>query len=266
MPGQSSHSRAARLRTLIVDHDHATRAQLERLLCRHQEVELVAACATARAAAEAMKRRRPDLVFLDPGRPEEGGLEVFDVLRGRRRPAVVLMAAAGAPLPGAAEVHEVDRLVKPCDRVALQDALARVVSHLAADGRSAGTSPLDRFSGGERVAGPPPLSRLPIEGAGRIQFLDLAAIDYIRAEGKYARIHVGSRTHLVRGTLTLLQERLDPRTFLRVHRSLIVRLDRIREVEILRHGELRLFLSTGDSLISGRTYRDQLRLTLGLPT
>ncbi|MEV4085413.1 response regulator, partial [Nonomuraea fuscirosea] len=128
MPGQSSHSRAARLRTLIVDHDHATRAQLERLLCRHQEVELVAACATARAAAEAMKRRRPDLVFLDPGRPEEGGLEVFDVLRGRRRPAVVLMAAAGAPLPGAEEVHEVDRLVKPCDRVALQAALARVVS------------------------------------------------------------------------------------------------------------------------------------------
>jgi two-component system LytT family response regulator len=142
-------------------------------------------------------------------------------------------------------VAAVDYLVKPYHRERLAAAL-------------------DKVRGQVRPA--PPAARIAVGAGPRTRLLDPAEIDYLRADGNYVRVHAGAADYPVRATLTAVLSTLDSTAFLRVHRSLAVRLDRVRDVEVLRHGELALRLRTGALLISGRAYRDDLRRALGLPT
>ncbi|WP_026414267.1 LytR/AlgR family response regulator transcription factor [Actinomadura oligospora] len=236
------------IKTLIVDDEPPARRRLQRMLTPHEDVQLLDGCGSAATALAALDRHRPDLVFLDIQLPEGDGFDILEAIWGRHDPAVVFVTAFSRHAVRAFEIDAVDYLLKPYDQDRLDLALTRVRDHLA------------------RRAAVPALNRLPVEIGGRIRLLDLDAIDYVRAEDGYLRIHTGTRSHLVRGTLAKLQERLGSAEFLRIHRSVIVRVDRIRELEILGHGEMRLILRSGDVLISGRAYRDQVRATLGLPT
>ncbi|MCP2341377.1 LytR/AlgR family response regulator transcription factor [Actinomadura rupiterrae] len=236
------------IRTLIVDDEPPARRRLQRMLAPHEDIRLLAGCGSPRTALAALDRHRPDLVFLDVQLPESDGFALLEAIWGRHDPAVVFVTAFSGHAVRAFEVDAVDYLLKPYGQDRLDLALTRVRSHLAQRNTA------------------PALNRLPVETGGRIRLLDLDAIDYVRAEDGYLRIHTGARSHLVRGTLARLQERLGSDAFLRVHRSVIVRVDRIRELEILGHGEMQLILSSGETLISGRAYRDQVRAALGLPT
>ncbi|MBO2445860.1 response regulator transcription factor [Actinomadura barringtoniae] len=235
------------IKTLVVDDEPPARRRLQRMLAGHEDVHLLAGCGSPATALTALHQHRPDLVFLDIQLPEGDGFGILDAIWGEHDPAVVFVTAFSRHAVRAFEVDAVDYLLKPYGRDRLDLALDRVRDRLA------------------RRTAAPALNRLPVEMGGRIRLLDLDSIDYVRAEDGYLRISAGTRSHLVRGTLAKLQERLGSAEFLRIHRSAIVRIDRIQELEILAHGEMRLTLSSGNSLISGRAYRDQVRAALGLP-
>lgn len=248
----------APIRTLVVDDEPAARRRIVRLGGAHADIHIVGEAGTAADAIELLDSASPDLVFLDIRLPEGDGFEVVDALAvtptRRRRPAVVFVTAFSEHAPRAFDVHAVDYLMKPFSPERFNTALERVREHL---GHAAA------------VDDPEPRAasrRLPIEVDGRVLLLDTERIDYIRAERNYVRIHAGRDSHRVRGSLGAMERKLDPARFRRIHRSLIVALDRIQEVETLDHGELALRLRSGVILISGRTYTASLRNTLGLTT
>lgn len=244
------------IRTLVVDDEPAARRRIVRLGGAHPDVRIVGEAGTAADAIELLDSASPDLVFLDIRLPEGDGFEVVDALAAtaarRRRPAVVFVTAFGEHASRAFDVHAVDYLMKPFSPERFNTALERVREHL---GRAA---PVDDPE--PRVAS----RRLPIEVDGRVLLLDTERIDYVRAERNYVRIHAGRDSHRVRGSLGAMERKLDPARFQRIHRSLIVALDRVEEVETLDHGELALRLRSGAVLVSGRTYTAALRGALGL--
>lgn len=244
----------APIRTLVVDDEPAARRRIVRLGGAHPDLRVVGEAGTAADAIALLESASPDLVFLDIRLPEGDGFEVVDALTAarRRRPAVVFVTAFSEHAPRAFDVHAVDYLMKPFSPERFNTALERVREHLAR------ASPVDDPE--PRVAA----RRLPIEVDGRVLLLDTERIDYIRAERNYVRIHAGRESHRVRGSLGAMERKLDPARFQRIHRSLIVALDRVDEVETLDHGELALRLRSGAVLVSGRTYTAALRGALGL--
>ncbi|MFF5210611.1 LytR/AlgR family response regulator transcription factor [Streptosporangium sp. NPDC000396] len=234
--------------TLVVDDEPLARRRLCHLLTAHDDIEVAASCESIQAAVSAVEQYQPDLIFLDIQMPEGNGFEIFNRLCESQVPAVVFVTAFSEYAAQAFDIEAVDYLLKPCDRDRLATSVARVRS----------------FLNTRKERSVRPLKRIPIETAGRIRLIEVEEIDFVRADNGYLRIHAGSRTFLTRVSLAQLHQSLDPADFLRIHRSLIVRLDRVCEVEILRHGELRLTLADGQTLISGRAYRDRLRAALGL--
>lgn len=245
------------IRTLVVDDEPAARQRIVRLGGAHPDICIVGEAGTAADAIELLESASPDLVFLDIRLPEGDGFEVVDALAARparRRPAVVFVTAFSEHASRAFDVHAVDYLMKPFSPERFNTALERVRELL----------------GHATPADDPDLRaitrRLPIEVDGRVLLLDTECIDYIRAERNYIRIQAGRDSHRVRGSLGALERKLDAARFRRIHRSLIVALDRVEEVETLDHGELALRLRSGAILVSGRTYTAALRNALGLTT
>lgn len=232
------------IRALVVDDEPPARRRLAALLGHHADVAVVGACGTADEAVHAIGAARPDVVFLDVAMPEADGFTVLDHLADP--PAVVFVTAHAHHAARAFDVAAVDYLVKPYHRERLATALEKVRAHLRRP--------------------PPPAGRIAVGTGGRTRLLDPAEVDYLRADGNYVRVYAGTASYPVRATLSGLLSTLDPGDFVRVHRSLAVRVDRVRDVETLRHGELALRLRTGALLVSGRAYRDEVRRALGLPT
>lgn len=232
------------IRALVVDDEPPARRRLAALLGHHPDVTVVDECASADEAVHAIGAHRPDVVFLDVAMPEADGFSVLDQLADP--PAVVFVTGHAHHAARAFDVAAVDYLVKPYHRERLATALDRVRASLRRPRPAAG--------------------RLAVGTGGRTRLLDPSEVDYLRADGNHVRVYAGTVSYPVRATLTGLLSTLDPAEFLRVHRSLAVRLDRVRDVETLRHGELALRLRTGALLISGRAYRDQVRRALGLRT
>lgn len=230
------------MRTIIVDDEPLARVRLRRLLGAHADVEVVAECGDGRSAIAAVRASRPELLFLDIHMPELDGFAVLAAL-GDAAAALVFVTAYQVHAARAFDADAVDYLVKPFDAARLARALDRVR---------------------KREPGPPHLARLPVRTGERIELIDVDAIDYLVADGNYVSIHAGGREHLVRETLSAMARRLDPARFLRIHRSRIVRVDRIHAIEPLFHGEYRLTLIDGTHLTSARGYRDSLRVALGI--
>lgn len=248
----------APIRTLVVDDEPAARRRIARLGGAHPDIRIVGEAGTAADAIALLESASPDLVFLDIRLPEGDGFEVVDALAAtparRHRPAVVFVTAFSEHAPRAFDVHAVDYLMKPFSPERFNTTLERVREHLGRAAPIGDTEP--------RVAS----RRLPIEIDGRVLLLDTEHIEYIRAERNYVRIHAGRDSYRVRGSLGAMEHKLDPARFQRIHRSLIVAVDRVEEVETLDHGELALRLRTGVILVSGRTYTAALRSALGLST
>jgi len=233
------------MRAIIVDDELLARARLRRLLGAHADVEVLAECGDGRAALESVRSQRPDVMFLDIHMPELDGFAMLAAL-GELTAAIVFVTAYERHAARAFDANAVDYLVKPFDAARLARALDRVRK------REPAIVPVSRPA------------RLPVRSGDRIELIDIDAIDYLVADGNYVAIHAGGRDHLVRETLSAMARRLDPAQFVRIHRSRIVRLDRIRAVEPLFHGEYRLTLRDGTYLTSARGYRDTLRLALHL--
>lgn len=227
------------IRVLLVDDEPLARQRLRDLLEAEADVLIVGECGTVSQATAAINEYQPDLLFLDVRMPGGDGFG----LAGPQAPLIIFVSAFSEHALRAFDVQALDYLMKPFTRERLAEAVERARSRLV-----------------KRV----PIKRLPVEVGRTIRLLDTGAIDLLKAEGNYVRVHAGGQSYLVRGTLSGLSQRLDPGRFARVHRSAVVQLDQVREVETLPHGEFVLKLASGDSVITGRSFRESVRAALGL--
>ena len=248
------------LRVAIVDDEPPARARLHRLLKGQADVEIVMECGDGAAAVHAIESLQPDLVFLDVQMPELDGFEVLGALEVARLPAVIFVTAFDKYALRAFEVHALDYVVKPVDAERFARALAharqRIIERRSTDD---GVSNLIRQLVRERAR----LARIPVRSEGRVKVIDLGDVDWLSAADNYVTLHVGRHEYLVRDSLSALEARLDAKDFVRVHRSSIVRLDRIAELVPDLHGDYRIRLKNGAVVPMSRTYRARIEDRFG---
>ena len=252
------------MRVVVADDEPLARRRMLRLLRDHDDdVDVVAVCETGAHAVEAIRETRPDLVFLDVQMPELDGFEVLERVGGNL-PAVVFVTAHDRYALRAFEVHALDYLLKPFDVERFNQALERGRSQVERNGEGAGglQALLEQLARERGPAQAAPRRRwldwVMVKARGRVEFVRTADIDWIEAEGNYVRLHAGKKAWLVREKIGALEERLDPDTFLRVHRSSIVQVDRLAEMHPMVAGDGILVLRDGTQVKLSRGYRRRL--------
>jgi two-component system LytT family response regulator len=251
-----------RISVLIVDDEAPARRGLRDLLESHHDVAVVGEAGSGQTAIAAIEALTPDLVFLDIQMPDGDGFDVVRAVGVDHMPMTIFATAYDSYALKAFDAHALDYLLKPYDGDRLTAALRRARANL---GRAHGGSSdrLDAFLQ-QLEARTHYVKRLPVRLGERTRLIDVAEVEYFEAEANYVRLYTARGTPLHRETLSALESRLDPARFLRVHRSLIVQLSRVAEVESLASGEYVLYLHGGAHLTTGRTYRAAVQQALGL--
>ncbi len=250
------------IRVLIVDDESLARDMLREMLQSDRQVVIVGESANGREAVEAIRTHSPDLIFLDVQMPELGGFEVLETIGAGPLPHVIFVTAYDQYAVRAFEVHALDYILKPFDQDRFDVAWRRARAHILAQ-QNGGTDQRILQLLEELKAGNKYLERLVLKSGGRIYFLETSDIDWIEAEGNYVSVHSGKKSHLLRETISSLESQLDPKKFVRIHRSSIVRIDRIQELQPWFHGEYRVILNSGTQLTLSRNYREKLHEALG---
>lgn len=242
------------LRVLHADDEPLARQRVADLLAGIDDVEVIAACEDGEEAVRAILAEEPDVVLLDVQMPGMNGFEVVEALGVEEMPVVVFVTAHDEFALRAFDAHAVDYLLKPVSPERFRNALERARAQVTQ--RRQGAAPPDLRALLETLAGRAGYpERFAVRVGHRLLFVPVQTIDWIGAEGNYARLHAGKQTHLVRDTMTALERRLDPRHFLRVHRSTIVNLRRVREIQTLSSRTFVLILDDGTKLESSGGYR-----------
>ena len=249
------------LRVLVVDDEEPARQRLVDLLRRDTGVGAIVEASDGLAAVDAIEREQPDLVFLDVQMPELDGLGVVEAVGATRMPLTVFVTAYDQHAVRAFEANALDYLLKPFSDERHEATMARVRARLGErDLRGFGQRLIDLAA-----ASPPARywDRLVVKAAGTTRFVRAAEIDWIEGAGVYATLHLGRTSFLYRAALSELAERLDPRRFVRIHRSAIVNLESVVQLEPLSHGEFEVVLRNGARPRISRTFRAQLEARLG---
>jgi len=253
------------IRTLIVDDERLARQKIRTLLEAHEDFEIVGECANAADAVTAIRRDKPDLILLDVEMPRADGFEVLRRLRGERLPLVVFVTAHDEYAVRAFEVQAIDYILKPFERKRFNDALRRAVRALDS-GREETEARLLRLL--EQIAEPKQepkrFDHFVVKVRDRTLLVPVAEVDWIEAEGKYVRLHTPTGAHLVRDSIGDVEERLDSRKFLRIHRATIVNVKKIAEMHRGFAGSLFVILRDGTKLTMSRRYRTRIRDVAGL--
>lgn len=253
-----------KIRTLVVDDEPLARERLTNLLSAEPDIEVVGQCRDGEEAATAIVDHTPDLVFLDVQMPAMNGFEVIDAVGSERMPLVIFVTAYDQHALKAFQVRALDYLLKPFDRDRFQEALQRARTYIQRDETGdIGRRLLALVKDLRRDQ--PKTDRLVVKSGGRLFFLRTDEIDWIEAAGNYVRLHVGPVTHLLRETMNAIEGRLDPEKFFRIHRSRIVNMERIQEMQPWLNGEYAVLLRTGTRLTLSRGYREKLQDRLARP-
>ncbi len=273
------------VRVLIVDDEPIARRRMRRLLRLEDDVEVIDDVGSGREAIEVIQRERPDLVLLDVQMPDVDGFGVVDALGVDKMPPTIFVTAFNEYAVRAFDVHAIDYLLKPFDTDRFKAAFVRARVHLeqrssAEQGRKiralleqvlgeGSVASVERAAGNAAAAGPsgngaPPaprhrfVDRLMVKHDGRVYFVKVTDVDWFEASGNYVRIHTGKVSHLIRETMQRVESQLDPSMFVRIHRAVIVNLDRIRELQPWFAGDYVVILRDGRQLKLSRTYREHL--------
>jgi two-component system, LytTR family, response regulator len=270
------------MRVLIVDDEPIARRRISRLLKLEDDVEVVDEVGSGRDAVTAIRDARPDLVFLDVQMPDIDGFGVVKELADETLPAIIFVTAYNEYAVKAFDVNAVDYILKPFDPERFRSAFARARTHLeqksSAEAGRRIKALLEEVLGEERAqalaagngnghtktapAAPVRtrhLDRLMVKHDGRVYFVKVSDVDWFEAAGNYVRVHVGRVSHLIRETMHGIESQLDPNQFARIHRAVIVNLDRIRELQPWFAGDYIVILRDGRQLKLSRTYREALQ-------
>ena len=244
-------------RTLIVDDEQLARDRLRQLLDEQPEIELVGECADGREAVDVIRKQSPDLIFLDIQMPELNGFEVLEAIEAEPMPVIVFVTAHDKFALQAFEVHAVDYLLKPFDRERFESALRRALQQVKyredparAEAQAAVLA--------EVQAPTKSIERLAVKSGGRIRFVRTADIAWIESAHNYVEIHEDKQSHLLRDTISAIEQKLPQDKFVRISRSTIVNVEKIKELEPLFYGEYTVTLQNGKRLTLSRRYRSKL--------
>jgi two-component system LytT family response regulator len=248
---------------LIVDDEPLAREGLRMLLADDPEITAVQEAKNGREAVERVREGRPDLVFLDVQMPEMDGFSVVHEVGPEQMPAVVFVTAHDQYAIRAFEINAIDYLLKPVTGERFVQSLARAKARLRTSEPYQENQILSLL---ETIASPPRyLNRIAVPSAGKTSFLYVKDVDWIRAAENYAELHVAQASHLLHVAMNTLEKSLDPEMFVRIHRSLIVNLRRVREIQPAGHGEFTVLLHSGVRLQSGRTYHERIKALIANP-
>jgi two-component system, LytTR family, response regulator len=251
------------LTVLIVDDEPLAREGLRMLLADDLEIAAVQDAKNGREAVQRIREGRPDLVFLDVQMPEMDGFSVIREIGPEQMPAVVFVTAHDQYAIRAFEINAIDYLLKPVTGERFAQSLARAKVRLRSSEPNQQNQILSLL---ETIASPSRhLNRIAVLSAGKTSFLYVKDVDWIRAAENYVELHVAQACHLLHVTMNTLEKSLNPETFVRIHRSLIVNLRRVKEVQPVTHGEYMLVLDCGIRLQSGRTYHERIKALIANP-
>jgi two-component system LytT family response regulator len=250
----------APIRVVAADDEPIARRGLERALRAEGGIDLVALCQSGGEVLDAIRTHRPQLALLDIAMPEMSGIEVARALKPAERPAIIFITAFDRFAIDAFDLHAVDYLLKPFDGERLHTAIAHARQRL----QNAGASDerlsvlLDAFAARERAS-----VRIAVKQGDRTVIVPVSEIDSCEAADNYVRIYTAGRKYLVRDTMKMVEQQLDPSAFVRIHRSAIVNLVRVRELRPLFHGDYQVILADGVRLTLSRTYRENVLRRVG---
>jgi len=250
-----------KLRTLIIDDELLSRKKIRAFLQEYPEFQVLGECADGEQAVAEIRTHKPDLIFLDVQIPGRNGFEVLDDLEDECAPAVIFVTAFDKYAVRAFEVRALDYLLKPFNKARFAEALNRFHDRgerlSGADRKEELKAVLREIQRESRDS-----ERIVVKLGSRIIFLRKGSIEWVEAQGDYAKLHVGKETHMLRETMNALSERLDPNRFVRIHRSRIVNLDYVREIRPLWGGDCSLLMRDGTEVTMSRTYRTNLQAAL----
>jgi two-component system LytT family response regulator len=238
---------------LLVDDEVLARLAVRQALAAHAEIEIVGECGNAAEAMQAIAALEPDLLFLDIHMPGDDGFQLLHSLPKAPLPLVIFATAFAEHALAAFDANAIDYVLKPIDQIRFDQAMSRVKKHW--HGLSATAHAATRANYVRRIS---------VNTGEHSRVIPVADIDWVRADGNYVRIHVGGKSYLHRETLRHLLESLDPNEFLRIHRSIVVNVDRIHEVHTLFQGHAEVVLRDGTRLDLSRRFRAGARAALGL--
>jgi len=250
-------------RTIVIDDEPLARRGIISRLRPYPQFEVVGECGNGMDALVAIAEHHPNLIFLDVQMPEMDGFEMLENLPTDERPAVIFLTAFDQYALRAFDVHAADYLLKPIDDIRFAEAIDRVQRVMQME---KGTTLGDRLESllsdlhARRPSGN--AQRFAIRNGRRIFFVTTNEVEWIEAQGDYAALHVNGKTHLLREPLHILERRLDPSVFVRIHRSTIVRMDRISEMQALANRDCLIRLKDGTTLRVSRSYSERLQEAL----
>jgi two-component system LytT family response regulator len=244
------------LRVLVIDDEPPARRKLLMMLATEPDIEVVDQAANGIDAVAAIEKLKPDAIFLDIQMPGMNGFEVLEAIEIEPMPLVVFVTAFDQHAVKAFEVHAADYLLKPFDRTRLQNCLSRL-----RDARESMDSKLKKLL--EEFRPRDYLTRVIVKSRGRVLFLNVDDVDWIETSANYVELHSGRNSYLLRETLQSLETRLNPRQFARLHRTIIVNIDRIRELQPWSHGDFIVILKDETKLRMSRRYRENLSSVWG---
>jgi len=248
--------------TIIVDDEPLARRSIRKCLKAFPEFEVAGECGDGESAVAAIRDKKPDLVFLDIQLPELDGFDVIRAVGKDEMPVTIFVTAYDRYALQAFEAHALDYLLKPFSEDRFREGLLRARHILQMGARRPSSHQLSRLLD-EITKKKDYLERIPVPCKGRFLFFNVRDLEWIEAEGNYLRLHGNGGSHLVRGNMNEMEAKLDPGRFMRIHRSTIVNLQRIRELQPWFHGHHRVVMTSGQELKLSRYQKDKLRLLLG---
>lgn len=251
-----------KIRALIVDDEPPARDVIRKMLSEDSDIEVIGECSNGHEAIQSMDKLSPDLLFLDIQMPEMDGFALLETFDESKMPAVIFVTAYDHYAVRAFEVSAVDYLLKPFDHERMAKALERAKSNLrekSDEDRSHQMLELLKELSTKQQT----LERFVIKKNGRVLLVPIEEVDWIEADGNYILLHVGQTTHIIRETMNHLELSLNPQKFVRIHRSTIANIDRVKELQIHFNEEHLVILKDGTELVLSRRYRDKLSQRLG---
>jgi two-component system LytT family response regulator len=258
---------AREVRTLVVDDEKPARTRLLRLMRDHEELTVVGVGTNGLEAVSLIRELRPQLMFLDVDMPDLDGFGVLRAIPKPLLPATVFVTAYDKFAIAAFEARAVDYLLKPFGDDRFEAALAHAMTSLRGETIDEGLSSVARspFEPPLEPDREGPLDRVVVRTQGRIVLVSARDIDWISAAGVYLELHVGTATYLYRSGLAAFLQRLAPRMFIRIHRSIAVNAERVAELRSKGHGDYGVVLKNGRELTLSRAHRGELESWLGQP-